>query len=235
MSASVDKNQRMLMMACRSSSSRSSSASPPACSSTGSRRTSGPSARALIVRRQMRMQSREPRKAAPAPADAEAVSSRRTVCTAAQTEGDDGSRSHRAAPSSGAAADRHLGAEEETALGTAALSDAAERVAELVELVVDALGLDATVLSDEDAETRDGHGRGRRSRALHRPPRPDDRGCAASRTARRARVATATGRDRGSSSTRRAIAPAARDAREARPTTPPRTPCRAAARSPSMR
>jgi spoIIIJ-associated protein len=32
------------------------------------------------------------------------------------------------------------------------LSDAAERVAELVELVVDALGLDATVLIDEDAE-----------------------------------------------------------------------------------
>ena len=121
-----------------------------------------------------------------------------------------------------------LAAQEEEALRAEAMTVTDDEqpgaaVRELLERVVDALGLDATVEIVDDGETCTGTVRRRGSRAVHRPPRPDDRSRAASRAARLGTHAPSTAG--GSSSTRRATANGARGSCAGRPTRRRRTRC----------
>ena len=84
---------------------------------------------------------------------------------------------------------------QEEALGTEAIdgrraAPAARRCASCSSGSSSALDLEADVEIVEDDERADRHAQRRRPRAVHRPPRPDDRGRPAPRPARRRRAAT---------------------------------------------
>ena len=114
--------------------------------------------------------------------------------------------------------------EEEEAFGEKAMSASGDRVKDLLEHLSDALALDATVVDRGGGPEHPGDARGRRPGAVHRPPRPDDRRCAAPRLqGRDARSPPAAGC--ASSSTPLATASAASRRSSARPTRPRRRRC----------
>ena len=103
---------------------------------------------------------------------------------------------------------------------------------DLLEHVSDALALEADGRrSSEEGRSIRGDARGRRPRAVHRPPRPDDRRRPAPRLQDRDARPAAVRRRCAWSSTPPATASAASRRCSARPTRPRRTPCAPAARS----